>query len=113
MYDIDTLKEIENRWSGLVKEAGTIKDVTSTGKDIVNIAWNKIVTPMLLTVPAMAVLSGIAYSNLTSPKALAENADKLALQNALDTEIAVKTREIADLMHKQNIEKTKKYDRFV
>lgn len=110
---INTLKEIECRWSSLEKEAGVAKDLTDTGKTIVDTAWNKILTPMLLSIPAMAVLGGIAYSNLTSPKGLAENADKLALQNALDTEIAVKTREIADIMHKRKLDKSKKYDRFV
>lgn len=113
MHNIKELQQIIESWEILEKEAGTVKDITETGKSIVDFGWNKLVIPSLIAIPALSILGGMAYSNLTSPKALAKNADKLALQNALDTEIASKKREIADILQKRRVEKEKKYDRFV
>lgn len=114
MKDITKLQNIQNRWGSLSKEAGILKDITDTSKTVTETVWDKLLVPHILSVPALAILGGLAYNSITRPKALSEAADKLALQNALDTEIAIARREIADKEEKNSREEnSKKYDRFI
>ena len=71
-------------------------------------------------VPAIggaALLGGYAAGRLTSPRSIAENADKELEQEALATEIDVTTRRIAALENRKkqraSASKPKLYDRFV
>lgn len=102
----------------LRKEAGITDTVTKSAENAVKGGWNVfkdwVLKPSILTVPITATTLGVLASKLGSPQALAETSEKQVLKAALDTEIAVMERRIAEEVLKRaqkNI--VKKYDRFV
>jgi hypothetical protein len=134
MNNLKALKQIENEWSDtknlkcLEKIADTPKSPTSWlltplksifGKfiDLSTDAGKGAFKAAAASIPISAVLSAVIAKNVTSPEALAENADKYVLLNTLDTEIAVLNRKIAaeELRREELKNKNKKeaYDRFV
>jgi hypothetical protein len=83
------------------------------GSAIVQTGAKFVLLPILLGVPAAAATAGVLASKVSSPEALAKNAEKYILQSALDSEIAVLERQLADEELRRSKQKVKKYDRFV
>lgn len=117
--DIDKLKQINLSWShqqtsyGLSKQANWLKDLTNV-LDKTFAVGKETVKTLAFTTPVLAGLAALGYNKITSPEALAKNADKELLKATLDKEIAVWERYIADEREKLNREnKEKKYDRFI
>ena len=117
--DIDKLNKINSTWCdrlntySLYKTAGLVSEAGDMLGRILDTAKGAGKT-LLYTTPVLAGLGAIAYNKITTPKALADNADKELLKATLDKEIAVWERYIAD--EKERLEKettTKKYDRFI
>lgn len=120
MRNITELDSIAKYYQGLYKEAGTFKDFTGGVRDVVgagstmlNALAKYVALPTLLGLPLTAATAGAAASAISSPKAIAENADKYVLRSALDAEIAVMERKIADELTRRAKPTDKPYDRFV
>ena len=123
--ELETLNEIYNSYNKLYKEAaaGTAASIMGAldatnkiidaGKDIGSVAFKAYVAPLLLSAPFTAGAASIVASKMTSPEALAANADKYILRAALDSEIAVMERKIAEEELRRQKTKEKKYDRFI
>jgi hypothetical protein len=102
--------------TGLLKDTGNLIkggfDALKSGADF---AKDNIVKPAAWSVPIASALLAIAVNRMKSPHIVAKNADKRVLLNALDTEIAVMRRQIAEEEDRRaTIDKAnKKYDRFI
>lgn len=122
MINLEKLTKITETYTTLYKEAATstVKDAlaiadstTKMGGRAIDYASKVFIAPTALSVPVGAAVIGALASKLSSPEVLAKNADKYVLRAALDAEIAVMKRRIADELAQQNKVKNKKYDRFV
>ena len=105
--DIEDLK-----W--LKKEAGVFSGIGKAVSGAAKGVW-EVGKTTALALPALGGLGAILYNRITTPKALAEVADKELLNATLDKEIAVWERYIEDEEARRNNGDTenKKYDRFV
>lgn len=101
-----------NGWTDFLKKLLDIP--TALGKAAIETAKNS-AGALAVSIPVTAALSAAAYQKITSPKALADSADKQLLKNSLETEIAYYKRKIAEeeLRRSTDVIKDKQYDRFV
>ena len=114
------LKDIQKYWESntIYKEAGALdKALSLVGKGIgggIKFVKDDILKTLLVAAPVSAVLTAVAYNKLKSPTVIAKNMDKRLLVNALDTEIAIARRQIAEIESRANKKSDDKpYDRFV
>lgn len=84
-------------------------------KALADFTAKNVIKPAAWTLPITASLLAVAANRMTAPHVVAKNADKRVLLNALDTEIAVLRRQIAEEEERRaTLEQTdKKYDRFI
>lgn len=96
--------------TGALKATDAVTDKT---KSLAGLAFKTTILPSLIGIPVTAGAAGIITSAITSPHALSETADKRIIKAALDSEIAVMERKIAEEILARQQAKEKKYDRFV
>lgn len=99
--------------STVINSLNTAQKVTDAVKDVGLVGLKATIIPTLLGIPLTAAALGAGASAVSSPYALSENADKYIVRSALDSEIAVMERKIAEELVKRGQVKEKKYDRFV